>query len=585
MRNAHEQTFLSHDGQAIFYRHWRGANPGDKAVLLLHRGHEHSGRLQHIVDELGLEENISYFAWDARGHGRTEGERGYAEDFGVLVRDLECFVQHIEREYGLKRENIIVVAQSVGAVIASTWVHDYAPRIRGLALASPAFNVKLYVPLAVLGLRLALAARKKFFVNSYVKSRFLTHDPVRQASYDADPLITRAISVNILLELYEVSERLVRDAGAITVPTLLLSSGADFVVKREPQLEFFRGLGSAYKEFHNLSGFYHDTLGEVERERAFAPLRTFIARCFSGPMWNATRLLRADKSGHTFDEYRALQAPLPLTHPKRISFGATRLVLSTLGRFVSGGIRTGVETGFDSGTMLDYVYRNEAKGAGAVGRLVDRVYLDAIGWRGIRQRGKNLVSLLSTAISTVHAREEAVQLVDVAAGHGRYVLEAVQTAGVEADDRILLRDYSELNVEKGAMLIRQKGLEKVARFARGDAFDRADLSALTPRPNIAVVSGLYELFPDNDKVQASLAGLHSAMKDGGILVYTNQPWHPQLEFIARVLTSHRQGADWVMRRRTQLEMDELVRAAGFEKLDQISDRWGIFTVSLAVKKA
>jgi hypothetical protein len=40
-----------------------------------------------------------------------------------------------------------------------------------------------------------------------------------------------------------------------------------------------------------------------------------------------------------------------------------------------------------------------------------------------------------------------------------------------------------------------------------------------------------------------------------------------------------------MRRRTQLEMDELVRAAGFEKLDQISDRWGIFTVSLAVKKA
>jgi hypothetical protein len=36
-----------------------------------------------------------------------------------------------------------------------------------------------------------------------------------------------------------------------------------------------------------------------------------------------------------------------------------------------------------------------------------------------------------------------------------------------------------------------------------------------------------------------------------------------------------------MRRRTQQEMDELVRLAGFEKVTQRIDRFGIFTVSLA----
>jgi hypothetical protein len=36
-----------------------------------------------------------------------------------------------------------------------------------------------------------------------------------------------------------------------------------------------------------------------------------------------------------------------------------------------------------------------------------------------------------------------------------------------------------------------------------------------------------------------------------------------------------------MRRRSQAEMDALVRAAGFEKLSQVIDRWGIFTVSVA----
>ncbi len=36
-----------------------------------------------------------------------------------------------------------------------------------------------------------------------------------------------------------------------------------------------------------------------------------------------------------------------------------------------------------------------------------------------------------------------------------------------------------------------------------------------------------------------------------------------------------------MRRRTQREMDALVRAAGFEKVDMRIDQWGIFSVSLA----
>ena len=73
----------------------------------------------------------------------------------------------------------------------------------------------------------------------------------------------------------------------------------------------------------------------------------------------------------------------------------------------------------------------------------------------------------------------------------------------------------------------------------------------------------------------------AAIEPGGYLVYTGQPWHPQLEMIARALTSHRQGQAWVMRRRTQQEMDQLVEAAGFTKIEQRMDEFGIFTVSLA----
>jgi hypothetical protein len=84
-------------------------------------------------------------------------------------------------------------------------------------------------------------------------------------------------------------------------------------------------------------------------------------------------------------------------------------------------------------------------------------------------------------------------------------------------------------------------------------------------------------------IRRSLGGLATAITPGGLLLYTGQPWHPQLEFIARVLTSHRGGASWVMRRRTQAEMDQLVEAAGFAKKAQRIDEWGIFSVSMAAR--
>jgi len=257
----------------------------------------------------------------------------------------------------------------------------------------------------------------------------------------------------------------------------------------------------------------------------------------------------------------------------------TRASMS-LGSRLSSGVKLGFDTGFDSGSTLDYVYRNTPTGTSAIGRMIDRNYLDSIGWRGIRQRKLHVEELLRLAIAQLREQGSAVRIVDIAAGHGRYILEALQGV-TPLPESIVLRDYSDINVRDGSALIREKGLESIARFIKADAFDRADLAALDPQPTLAVVSGLYELFADNQRVGSSLAGLADAVPVGGYLVYTGQPWHPQLELIARALTSHREGQAWVMRRRSQAEMDQLVEAAGFRKITQRVDEWGIFSVALA----
>ncbi|TNV16542.1 alpha/beta fold hydrolase [Ochrobactrum teleogrylli] len=577
-REATEARFTTHDGTSLFYRVWPAASAKPKGVIvLLHRGHEHSGRVAHLVDELGLDD-FAFYAWDARGHGKSPGERGFSPSFGASIRDLDSFVAHIREETGVAIEDVAIIAQSVGAVLAAAWVHDYAPNIRALVLASPAFDIKLYVPFAKEGIALWQKLKGTFYVNSYVKPQFLTHDPERIESYRTDPLITRPIASHILLQLYEAAKRVVDDARAITVPTQLLISGSDFVVRPTPQHRFFENLGSRIKERHVLKGFYHDTLGEKDRKQAIDKIKTFIDQRFAEAPQRAD-LTEAHIAGYTRDEADRLSSPLPQLSPRGLYWASTRSSIA-FGALFSEGLKVGRRTGFDSGSTLDYVYENETRGFGPGGKLIDRQFLDAIGWRGIRQRKVHLEELIGKALARLKSEGRPTNILDIACGHGRYVIDAVARAGIMPDS-IYLRDYSPINVVAGRKLIADRGLEAIARMEEGDAFDADSLAAIEPRPNLAIVSGLYELFTDNALIERSLSGLARAQKPGSLLIYTNQPWHPQLEMIARALTSHRGGEAWVMRRRTQAEMDQLVEKAGYRKLEQRVDQWGIFTVSIA----
>jgi alpha-beta hydrolase superfamily lysophospholipase/SAM-dependent methyltransferase len=557
------------DGIELLYRAWLPAIPTKKALLLFHRGHEHSGRWLETVKALALDD-VAVFAWDARGHGRSPGERGSAENLARVIKDVDDFVRHVAAHHEIALEDMIVLAHSVGAVTVAARAHDYAPPIRGMILATPAFRVKLYVPMAIPLLRLRQKLLGPGYVQSYVRARALTHDPEQADGYNADPLIFRQIAVNILLDLHDTSTRLLADAAAITVPTLMLAAGSDWVVKLSDQEEFFRKLSSPVKKMEVLLGFHHAVFHEKDRHLLILKVREFILDRFAQPP-EPVSLLDADRRGYTKAEYDRLR------EPGGLRFGLTRWGMKTVGQ-LSRGVQLGWQAGFDSGVTLDYVYENRPQGITPLGRLIDRSYLDSIGWRGIRQRRIHLEELLRQTIEQTYAAGQPVRLLDIASGPGRYVLETIHNLG-HIPISAVLRDYQQKNLDAAQRLAEKLDLKAVT-IVHGDAFDRTSLATIRPRPTIAIVSGLYELFPDNEPVLRSLRGLADAVEPGGHLIYTNQPWHPQMEFIARVLMN-REGQPWIMRRCTQAEIDELVWTAGFTKVSQEIDPWGIFSVSVA----
>ncbi|HEY0406838.1 MAG TPA: class I SAM-dependent methyltransferase family protein, partial [Pyrinomonadaceae bacterium] len=460
MRTSEEHSFMRADGRRLSYTYWRPSSSegqDHRAVLLLHDGGERQEQLRQVVEELNLPD-FGIAAWAAGAQASSSDDDGSSAGLSGLVRELDAFARHVSRHHGIDIGEMAVMAQGFEAVLAAVWAHDYAPRLRCMILARPAFEIRERVKPA----------------------------PTGEAQSKSPNDALRGVD--------SASERIIADAQAMHTPLQLFISGSDLHARQQSQLEFFERFGSEVKEKHVCDGFDNDGSGWKNDAQSLATARDFLLKTFEQPL-RRDFLLHADRSGHTKEEFEALCRPLPLFSSRRLSFAAAQFFMRTVG-FLSDGIRLGLKTGFDSGSTFDYVYRSQPAGITRLGRNIDESYLNSIGWRGIRVRRQHLQELLIRSARQLQSEGQPVRVLDIAAGVGRYVLDAVAKLESKVDG-ILLRDYSELDVRQGRALIEEKGLEGIASFEQGDAFDRASLAAIRPRPTLAIVCGLYELFPDN----------------------------------------------------------------------------------------
>lgn len=571
-----EATFNSFDGLTLFYRYRKPQRDTNDSLLLLHRGHEHSARMMPIGDQLS-DGDYWCFAFDLRGHGKSGGTRAWAPNFDAWVKDLNSFAGHIQLNFGINISDMLLVANSVSSTMALSWVLNYGANIKGCILAAPAFSIKLYIPLALPSLKLLSRFTASQFVTSYVRSNLLTRDKVAAQAYDDDELITKKIGVNVLVTLFEASKRCFKRLEDFEAPVLLLTAENDHIVHNKHHYEFIQRISSKDKQHVVLDEFRHAILFEKEQHKFIQPCKEFIARCFAHRPKQLPAVIPKARP-HTQVEYKKLLDKG--SKPKQLYYTTFRYLLSKVGKY-SSGVKLGLDKGFDSGVMLDYVYQNQPRGDNAIGRLIDRVFLNSVGWRGIRTRKKHLKDTLTQLSDSLHQEGIKPIILDVASGAARYLFELQKQASYPID--LHLNDIDQNSISHAKTLAREFEAQQTT-FMNHDIFSLKNADSLNSKPNIIVISGLFELYENNTQVHRVIAHLHSLLQQDGYLIYTGQPWHPQIEMIGRLL-NNRQGDRWIMRRRIQAEMDQLVTSVGFNKLNTASDELGIFTVSCARKSS
>ncbi|GAF53865.1 alpha/beta fold hydrolase [Psychrobacter sp. JCM 18900] len=471
-----ESCYNAYDGTAIYYRYWltralediKQANQPLRQVILLHRGHEHSGRLAELGEQFATA-GYQVFAWDARGNGRSGGIKDHAESVTELERDLEGFVQLVIGQTGIAIEDTLIVASSIGAVLAAAWVHDYAPNIRGMILGTPALSIRLYLPFAIPSLKVARTLGLMSRVSSYVKAQVLTHDKDAQQAYNADPLISNSISTDLLIDTHATGQRLLDDAGAITVPTFVLCAGKDYVVDKQAERAFYEAINTPIKRWQLYPDSYHAIFHETNKADVFADCIEFAEQVFSAPV-QAPDLSTAHLNSASKDKVDRLAIK-----PFNPNFAITRFAMQKFGH-VSDAIATGLEHGFDSGHSLDHVYYNKPSGQNKFGQAVDKFYLNNIGWQGIRIRREHILELARLALADIEDKNQSSnksyqpKLLDIASGHGFYAFDLLtEFVDLQAE----LRDYEMHNIQALHAKAERLAMSNRVMTSQKDAFDPA----------------------------------------------------------------------------------------------------------------
>ena len=268
-----QSYFPALDGERLFRRAWMPPSPR-RAIAIVHGFAEHSGRYDHVGAWFSTRD-CAVHAYDQRGHGRSEGERGYVESFSRFLDDLETFLDVVRREH--PEHPLYVLGHSMGGLVTAALLAERKPDVGGAIVTGPPLEIGPGVSRAKL--RMARALRRlapKLRLGSGISSTDLSRDPEVVKAYDDDPLVFHQATTTFAAEMLDAVARTAQAGMQVRTPMLLLHGEADRLCPPRGSRSFhaqLRGAGHRLRVYPRLR---HEILNEPEQEQVFEDMLSWI---------------------------------------------------------------------------------------------------------------------------------------------------------------------------------------------------------------------------------------------------------------------------------------------------------------------
>jgi len=271
MAQRFEGYFKGFDQTELFYQTWT-PDTVRGIFLITHGLSEHSECYHHVAKELS-DDGWKVVGWDMRGHGRSEGKRGFVKHLSNYIDDLHCLLNNVLKE----REHFVMFGHSMGGLVTARYVQLKQPAVDAVCLSSPALGLNMKVPkLKETLAHIALKWVPTLTMYNEIKYEDLTRDEEMLKSHYADNLRHDKISPGLFLSMVESFDFAQDQAADIKVPVLMQLSGEDRLVSIEASRDFFEKLPGKGNELHIYTDSLHEVFNDRERSKALADLKKFI---------------------------------------------------------------------------------------------------------------------------------------------------------------------------------------------------------------------------------------------------------------------------------------------------------------------
>lgn len=256
-------SLITNDGLELNATMWSCPSPM-AVICIIHGLGEHSGRYSHVA-EFFTQNNVSVFAFDLRGHGKSEGPKGHTPSHSHLLDDTEEILKAARAEYN--DLPMFLYGHSFGGNIVANYILKRNTNEIAGAILSSSWLIAQIQP-TKFEFKLAHLVNRilpTFTQGSRFSSSMLTKDSECNEAYENDPLVHRKMSVRLGLESFDAGLWAIDHASRLKIPTLVWHGSEDEITSPEGSKQFAKNAGEL-ASFKLWEGAKHEPHNDLEKQ-------------------------------------------------------------------------------------------------------------------------------------------------------------------------------------------------------------------------------------------------------------------------------------------------------------------------------
>ena len=269
----HQEASISINGIQLYTQSWT-VEKAKANVILIHGLAEHSSRYAWTASKLNAA-GINVYAFDQRGHGKSEGLKGFIGEMSDLVSDFKQFIEQLELDPELPK---FIYAHSMGALVTSLYVLDHQPaEFRGILFSGGALKVDPDLSPILQKLSPIVGRLAPKLKTVKIDSSLVSQVKEEAEAYAKDPLVYHggtyaSTGFQMLRSIKYVQSKFHK----WSIPVLIMHGDADKLIDPAGSEKMFDQIAAVDKELILWEGQYHEIMREPMKEEVLDKMTSWI---------------------------------------------------------------------------------------------------------------------------------------------------------------------------------------------------------------------------------------------------------------------------------------------------------------------